>query len=303
MVAPTLEGRLLCVSEVAYGAVTSGPVARTAAMPYYDGAGFLQPPTGIVDGPHAIDACIVGTTADGVVVGFRGTQPIDDPTKPLDERIRDWCQDFRADLVTQAALPGKVHAGFMAAVNALWPGLTKEVQRQLSATRGPAALYITGHSKGGAMSPLAAMKWLAESDVPRPTVVTFAAPRCGNDDFAAAFAKTIPGMTRYEYGDDIVPHLPPHISLIPMLTVASRSRFDDLHDYEYQSVGQLFYIDSKETLESPVAGSLQDHALSLKRFGWLAEALLEGDFDQIVQAHRIDCGSGYQRAICPTGVC
>jgi hypothetical protein len=188
-------------------------------------------------------------------------------------------------------------------VNALWADVAKEIHRQLSAVPAPATLYFTGHSKGGAIAPLAAMRWMVESDVPRPTVITFAAARPGNDDFASAFGKAITGMKRYEYGNDIVPHLPPHISLIPMLSVASKSRFDDLHDYEYQSVGQLFYIDSTGKFESPVAGSLEDHALRSKRFGWLAEAFLKGDFDQIVSDHSIDCGSGYQHAICPTGVC
>jgi Lipase (class 3) len=303
MVAPTVEGRLLCVSEVAYFATKAGPIVRSTAMPYYDGPGFLEPPMAIVDGPQAIDACIVGRTSDGIVVGFRGTQPFDDPSKPFAQRLDDWCQDFRADLVTSAGLPGKVHAGFMAAVNALWGDLTKEIRRQLSTAPAGAALYFTGHSKGGAMAPLAAMKWVSEADAPKPTLVTFAAARPANDDFALAFGKTIPDMKRYEYGNDIVPHLPPHITLIPVLSAACKKAYDDKHDYEYQSVGQLFYIDSTGKFETPVSGSLEDHALRMKRLGWLAEALLEGDVGEIVKEHSIDCGSGYQRAICPTGVC
>ena len=92
----------------------------------------------------------------------------------------------------------------------------------------------------------------------KPVVTTFAAPRAGNDDFAAALNKMIPSFKRFENRDDIVPHLPPHIALIPMLNAATDSRFDDLEDYNYQSVGQLFYIDESGQIESPVAGSLAD---------------------------------------------
>lgn len=300
MEAPTLEGRLWCASEVAYSASRTGVVNPANSAPYYVGSGFIEPPTAIVDGPESIDACIVGRTPDGVVVAFRGTPPIDDRTKPLKQRIRDWCNDFRAELVTSPGLPGRVHAGFVAAVNALWADATTEIRRQLALNKGPTTLYVTGHSKGGAMTPLAALKWLQETGG-KPIVVTFAAPRSGNDDFAAAFNKMIPDFKRFENRNDIVPHLPPHLTLIPLLTAATESRFDDLQDYDYQSVGQLFYIDEAGNIESPISGSLADHVLRLKRFGHLAEAIF--DFDEIVADHSIDCGSGYQRAICPAGVC
>lgn len=300
MAAPTLEGRLWCASEVAYSANLPGPLNPTKSAPYYIGAGFIEPPTAIVDGPDAIDACIVGRTPDGLVVAFRGTPPIDDKTKPLKERIRDWCNDFRAKLVTSPGLPGRVHAGFVGAVNALWADAAKEIRRQLALSNVPTALFLTGHSKGGAMASLAALKWLQES-AGTPTVTTFAAPRAGSDDFAAAANKMVPSFKRFENRNDIVPHLPPHITLIPLLNAATDSRFDDLEDYNYQSAGQLYYIDEAGTVESPAAGSVADHVLRLKRLGRLAETIF--DFDQIVRDHTIDCGSGYQQAVCPVGVC
>jgi hypothetical protein len=302
MAAPTLDGRLLCASEVAYSATQTGPVNPANSAPYYVGSGFIEPPTAIVDGPESIDACIIGRTVDGVVIAFRGTPPIDDRTKPLKQRIRDWCNDFRAELVSSPGLPGRLHAGFLGAVTALWPDASKEIQRQLGLTKGSTTVYMTGHSKGGAMANIACLKWAQETQN-RPFVTTFAAPRAGSDDFAAAVNTTIPNFNRFEYGNDIVPHLPPHIALIPLLMAATDSRFDDLEDYNYQSAGQLFYVDEAGTIESPKAGRLADHVLRLKRFGSLAETIFKGDFDQIVSDHSIDCGSGYQRAVCPTGVC
>jgi len=302
MAAPTLEGRLLCASESAYAASTAGPIDPTLCAPYYGGAGFIEPPTALVDGPEAIHACIVGRTPDGVVAAFRGTLPIDDPTKPLKERIEDWCDDFRAELVASPTLPGRVHAGFIAAVNALWADVTAELGRQLALNKAQTALYMTGHSKGGAMAPLAALKWQAQTAAV-PVVVTFSAPRSGNDDYAAACNKVLTDYKRFEALDDIVPHLPPHIALIPLLNAATDSRFDDLDDYNYQSAGQLYYVDPTGKIESPISGSLADHVLRLKRFGHLAEVIFEGEFDQIVHEHSIACGSGAQQAIYPSGVC
>ena len=40
---------------------------------YWNGAAFLNEPTVIQGGIDNNDACIVGTTSDGVVVAFRGT--------------------------------------------------------------------------------------------------------------------------------------------------------------------------------------------------------------------------------------
>ncbi len=80
MHATTLEGRLLCASASAY-AVMEGETTLDpqAAMPYYDGVGFMQPPAAFQAGKDDINACLVGTTPDGVVVAFRGTLPLDGP--------------------------------------------------------------------------------------------------------------------------------------------------------------------------------------------------------------------------------
>ena len=94
-------------SEVAYSALKSGTINPANSAPYYIGSGFIEPPIAIADGPELIDACVIGRTSDGVVVAFRGTPPIDDRTKPLKQRIRDWCNDFRADLVSSSGLPGR----------------------------------------------------------------------------------------------------------------------------------------------------------------------------------------------------
>lgn len=67
--------------------------------------------------------------------------------------------------------------------------------------------YITGYSQGGAEAILATRALLA-GGFSIVSTYTFAAPRPGNLEFARSLPNTLP-IHRIEYGNDIVPHLPP----------------------------------------------------------------------------------------------
>ena len=60
------------------------------------------------------------------------------------------------------------------------------MKRQLDAGGPNCKLYLTGHSKGGAMANLAAMRVHAERGV-KAEVYTYAASHPGNEDFADAY--------------------------------------------------------------------------------------------------------------------
>src|SRR5207302_922825 len=98
-------------------------------QPFYDGAGFLRPPATVVAGVENIDACLVGTTADGVVVAFRGTLPIDQPGL---NTLLDWFNNFIVLPVPGSGLPGHVHQGFLGSLENLWNPLFEEVKKQQS---------------------------------------------------------------------------------------------------------------------------------------------------------------------------
>jgi hypothetical protein len=292
MAAPTLDARLLCACNVAYSVSANGAIDPTLSGPFWEGVGWTESPVGIVSGPDAIDACVVGVNQDGIVVAFRGTIPPDDRTKPIDERVRDWCQDFRAELVVRDGLPGKVHAGFLADLTAVWDPVQAEIQRIIAA-KGKLPLNITGHSKGASVAFIAAMDW---HDL-KSTVVTFAAARPGNDDFAKAF--DIPTVRRYEYWDDIVPHLPPHTAMMKLLNVIAKRRFELLHDDDYSSAGPLLYIHAGGSPITAPLGTIANDTLWVRRFSRLTEKLLTCDFSEIVAAHSIGVGSGYQLGVWP----
>ncbi len=166
-----------------------------------------------------IDRVLVGRIAEGILVAFRGTLP---PRVLFDAgglaSAIDWINSGSALLRRGGAYPGRVHEGFSESLQRLWDdgtapdgmpetGLEAELNRLL-ADGGPRRLFITGHSKGGALAVLFA--WRASETWPelRPQVMTIAAPRAGDGDFAAAFAGKEIDCLRYEVEGDLVPSLP-----------------------------------------------------------------------------------------------
>lgn len=303
MPAPTLDGRLLCASGAAY-AIT-GDMKTLAPDPkdlYLDGAGFVQPPAVFTAGADAIDGCLVGLMGDGLVLAFRGTMPLDLDSPPT---VRDWVNDFHAAPITVSGFPGCVHAGFSGALTALWPDITAELKRQAAGAPADRPLLITGHSKGGAMAPLAAWALKAIAGTPPPKVVTFAAAKPGDATFRAAYESIGIDHTRYEYNIDIVPHLPlsdgGFIDVLHRFPLADlpwfHDLFADLDRFDYRPVGTLRYIEA--------GGQIVDDSAQLRsqRDQALAVEIIRLQWAEIAANHAIGCGSGYMSAIAPTGVC
>ena len=64
-----------------------------------------------------INAGLVGTSEDGIIVAFRGTLGID--FKKV-QTLLDWLNNFNAEPVAVDGLKGKVHKGFYDSVQSLW---------------------------------------------------------------------------------------------------------------------------------------------------------------------------------------
>ena len=303
MPAPTLDGRLLCASGAAY-AIT-GDMKTLAPDPqdvYLNGAGFVQDPKVFTAGTDAIDGCLVGLMADGLVLAFRGTMPLDFNSPPS---VADWVNDFHAEPITVAGFPGAVHAGFSAALTALWPDITAELQKQSAGAPAGLPLLITGHSKGGAMASLAAWALKATRRHAAAEGRHLRGGQARRRRFRTAYLAAGIDHTRYEYNIDIVPHLP--LSDGGFIDVLAKFPLPDLpwfHDlfadvqrFDYQPVGTLQYIQSNGQI---VGDSDQ---LRAQRDQTLAVEILRWQFAQIAMNHAIGCGSGYMSAIAPTGVC
>ncbi len=204
--------RLLAACVLTYPADGWSP---TALAQKWQDAGYLAPcqvfngaAGGVVQAQLVgqIDQATLGVTANEIVVAFRGTLP---PGYAQHGMVAaDWLNNARAG---QVPLPGAagvaMHSGFYASVMSLWSALSPAIAQAVAAH--PALpLCFTGHSKGGAMAQIAALIHQAPA-AGRPLVCTFAAARAGNAAFAAAFDVAAADSRRYEYGADIVPHLPP----------------------------------------------------------------------------------------------
>ncbi len=86
---------------------------------------------------------------------------------------------------------------------ALWSNIEAYCKRESK------PLYVTGHSKGGALAFLASYR--LSRTLKKPTAVyTYASPRVGDGAFAAAAVTCeFQGTLYVEYQGDLVPHLPP----------------------------------------------------------------------------------------------
>ena len=252
MTAATLDGRLLCASKFSYAILTTGQVP--ALSPYDEGAGPLPGVTGFATGSSRIDAALVGTSRnDGVVLAFRGTLPPGGSRDPK-QVLKDWLNDVEIALVVGNQLPGRVHHGFLGAVDALWTEMSAEVARQLVASTVK-RLCITGHSKGGAVAHLAAARFAVSGIVHGSDIVvrTFEGAHPGDQAFADSYARLVPDVIRYEYADDLVPHLPP--SLVVRHLFQSEALFAPLmaidNNVDYAPAGTLKFIDWSGRSQTP----------------------------------------------------
>jgi pimeloyl-ACP methyl ester carboxylesterase len=145
--------------------------------------------------------CLVAQGDAAVLVVFRGTE-----------------LGSLRDLLTDAAVVwrrepggGRIHQGFSDALDSLWP----QLRAYLDEVGQGRAIWLAGHSLGGALATLAAHR-LGDAAT---GLVTFGCPRVGNEEFAGRFA--CPAW-RVVNNNDLVARIPP---------------------WPYVAVGALCYLD------------------------------------------------------------
>jgi triacylglycerol lipase len=174
----------------------------------------------ILHGSKTSVACIA-PYPDRNIVAYMGTRTQFDTLGNALDSIKDWSQNFEAllvpfkladehlgaghpDNVDKDNLGGRVHDGFLEELCAV-QGQVVAALADLSGRGRP--VYVTGHSQGGAEAALATRALLA-AGFPVAATYTFAAPRPGDQEFTRSVPGTLP-VHRIEFGDDIVPHVPP----------------------------------------------------------------------------------------------
>jgi len=236
-------------------------------------------------------ACVF-VFADRNVVSYMGTEAEFDVLHNLPQArrsIQDWVQDAKAkpvpfqldasDLGAARAvlLKGKVHLGFLQELK----HVQGKVVRHLASNGGVGKkIIVTGHSQGAAEAALA-IPALAAAGYSVESVYMFAPPRAGDDEFVKAADGLCSAIHRIEFGDDMVPHLPPiavksalesalsgHIAVRTAVSVA----LSHVTDFGYKPLGKLTYGHPEERTVYFDMTPEKEAELFVKRLKWIAKS-------------------------------
>jgi hypothetical protein len=153
---------------------------------------------------------VIGEKADLMVIAFGGTDAL------------VW-ESIWTDIDFVPARGSDIHGGFQAAFDAVVPTIDEALLKR------PKHLFITGHSLGGAIAVLAAMRALKGRAEPE-AVYTFGMPRVGGRTFASEYNDSKLGQKTYRlvHALDVVPRVPPKLGFFHvgrMLHCDSRAKF------------------------------------------------------------------------------
>lgn len=119
------------------------------------------------------------------------------------DQTSDWVKNAR--FISTKDFGYSLHRGFKEAVDDLY----SMVRNRLYSVGHRKPLYITGHSLGGAMAVICAMRF-SEPCIKFAGLYTFGQPRVFKNGSAQKFGRVVKGKYfRYENNNDAVPHLPP----------------------------------------------------------------------------------------------
>jgi triacylglycerol lipase len=143
--------------------------------------------------------------------GILSTIDSDQNTLVLALRGTQTASDFFEDSqITQNSFQfgGNVHQGFLNVYNSIKDQITTALKTFTGTT-----LIITGHSLGSAVAVLMAMNIFYTFPNLNIALITFACPRIGDLAFATNTDKNIPLHFTFRNESDIVPNLPPAVSM------------------------------------------------------------------------------------------
>ncbi len=254
-----------------------------------------------VDPQHAEDGYLLLRTRRGLVLAFRGTTPPpilpdDDADAPAPGRRRGldrwgvFLADFFNNFDAGADERGR-HAGF----GDSWRRLRAHLQPGCARGRGVDAgcgkfgaflrslrgknrrLFVTGHSKGGALAVLAALDMPEIAGVD-PVVYVFAAPKAVTEDVARAKAAIAATWWRFERENDLVPSLPPDrsVALWPIFAGSAYAHLGNLTFFQ-KNAAPLVVAAGAEAAAVP-RDLARIPALVAHQFGAVVESWFTIDF-------------------------
>jgi len=128
-----------------------------------------------------------------LVIACRGTEPTE---------FNDISADLKA-LPVMAETISRVHQGFKAEVDELWPAVTEDINRKANLGK---TLWFCGHSLGAAMATIMASRCLHDEELNDPVeLYTFGSPRVGWRGYIKSLGVT---HHRWKNNNDIVTTVP-----------------------------------------------------------------------------------------------
>ena len=238
------DRQILAASLAPYGIGRPGGVLE---IPFAHDAGLTQDSNikTFTHGTADIDACYVGQLDEkNMVLGFRGTALAGQGNDM--QALIDWINNFMAKPVSgeDVRIPGMLHEGFKeSAIGLMNSGAADHIRDNLAPDM---TLIVTGYSKGAALTPIGAA-WIAENldiDPARIKVRMFEPPRAGDLNFRSWFDRQFKDAERYEFQDDIVPHVPPVRVFTELLIRMPKigpylAQFQDMENWNYKACRQV----------------------------------------------------------------
>lgn len=154
-----------------------------------------------------------------LVIAFRGTEPT---------KLKDWFRNLDAHFTQGPA--GRVHHGFLKALNEVWDGSGGLHAKIQSFRDRNQTLWLTGHSLGGALALLAAARLRLTDGLSLNGLYTIGQPRVGDGAFRRALADGVSDRHfRFVNNNDVVTRVPALL-------------------YGYRHAGNRLYFDSRGNL-------------------------------------------------------
>ncbi|MDJ0508722.1 MAG: lipase family protein [Crocosphaera sp.] len=164
--------------------------------------------------------CFVAGDEKKIIVSFRGTQ-----VSQREDVLTDLNLGFEDGPL------GRVHRGFLKAVDSVWEDLIKTINEFQDNGQ---SLWFTGHSLGAALAHITVAKFIDDLDRPVYGLYTFGQPRVGDRTFARSFNVEFKSRYfRFVNNNDIVTRIP-------------------LRTMRYSHAGNFIYFDSDKVLHTDI---------------------------------------------------
>jgi triacylglycerol lipase len=194
--------------------------------------------------------CFVAGDDEKIIISFRGTEP---------SKMQDLMSDLKLRFTDHPL--GKVHRGFLKAIDYVWDDVFKTIQEFQTKEQ---TIWFTGHSLGAALATLGVAKMYDKKPV--QGLYTFGQPRTGDSKFAEKFdAKYKSSSFRFVHNNDIVTRVAPsaigykHIGTFLYLDAAKNLHKDIRWWNEFKDRIQ----GSIEDLGKPGIDGIKDHDMGL----------------------------------------